>query len=108
MEENILLLSLIKDHLVYSRLLNGLSTAGVEVESFYLKLSDTIFSLAALNDDEDETRYDYYLTMVERISFFDASQWSKEIEPIAKEIHETISNWQEEDLRLVLPYVEYV
>lgn len=108
MEENTLILSLIKDHITHSRLLNGLSAIGFDTESFCLNLSDTIFKLAALNDDEDESRYNYYLTMVERISLFDSNQWPEQVQPLAQEILETILNWQEEDLRIVLPYVEYV
>jgi hypothetical protein len=108
MEENELLLSLINDHIIHSRLLSGLSLTGLDAESFYLKASDTVFKLSALNDDEDESRYDYYLTMVDRINLFDATRWREQVQPLANEILETILNWQEEDLRLVLPYVEYV
>lgn len=107
MEENTLLLSLIKDHIVYSRLINGLNATGLDTGHFMLDLSDTIFKLAGLYDDLEENRYDYYLTMVERINHFSFNNWQQEIEPLTREIYETIIRWQEEDVRCFLPYVEY-
>lgn len=107
MHENELLLSLIKDHLIHSRLLNGLYTTGIEIDHFTLDLSNTIFKLAGLFDDLEESRYGYYLTMVERISHFSPAKWREEVEPLAREIYDTILAWQEEDVRHFLPYVEY-
>lgn len=106
MEENTLILSLIKDHLIHSRLVNGLYAIGIEAD-FTLNLSDTIFKLAGLYDDLEESRYGYYLTLIERINHFKPDKWREKVEPLAREIYDTILKWQEEDVRHFLGQVEY-
>lgn len=99
MEEGTLIPALIKDHIIYSRLVNGLTATGADVNAFTLHLSDTIFKLAGLFDDLEESRYDYYLTMVERINHFRFDKWREEVEPLTQEIYAEILEWQEEDVR---------
>lgn len=107
MEENELLLSLIKDHITHNRLVNTMSAAEFDTEHYYLNISDTIFKLAALCDDENETRYNYYIECVDRINYFAVEKWQDEVGKLAAEILETIREWQEEDLERTLQYIEY-
>lgn len=107
MKENTLLLALIKDHIIHSRLLNGLAATGADVSAFTLHISNTIFQLAGLFEDEDESRYNYYLEMVERINHFPFDKWEEEAEPLTQEIYTEIVKWQEEDMRFALGEVEW-
>jgi hypothetical protein len=53
MDKRKLVINLLKDHLINARLINGLKILGFHSEDYQLHLSDTIFELLEI-DDEDE------------------------------------------------------
>lgn len=57
-----LLLSLIKDDLVHTRLLNGLSELGFDTADYYQNLNEAIFSVAGFSHEQvnDELREWYF------------------------------------------------
>jgi hypothetical protein len=89
MENNKLILSLIQDHIIYARLINGFQAIGLDPHDFYLNLSDTIFRLAGFvgKSQADERRFSAYLTITEKINTYDVSHWREEVEPLALEAH---------------------
>ncbi len=62
-----LLLNLIKDDLVYARLLNGLADLGFDTTDYYLNLNDTVFHLAGFTREciTEELR-EWYFGRLER------------------------------------------
>jgi hypothetical protein len=88
-----MLLSLIKDHLIYARLINGFHTIGLDPHDFYLNLSDTIFRLAGFvgRNEHNERLFSAYLTITEKINTYDVSHWREEVEPLAMEAYAILS-----------------
>jgi hypothetical protein len=62
-----LIIRLIKDHLIYTRLINGLNILGLSASNYYLHLSDTIFKMIGISDDKEEL-YEVYLNWCTKIS----------------------------------------
>jgi hypothetical protein len=89
-----MLLSLIKDHLVYARLINGLNKIGLEPDDFYLNLSSTIFKLAGINDNgkKSDKLFSAYISITEKINTYDVSHWREEVEPLAMEAYVMLLN----------------
>jgi hypothetical protein len=89
MSKEKMLLSLIKDHLIYARLINGFHAIGLDPHDFYLNLSDTIFRLAGFvgQSEHEEILFSAYLTITEKINTYDVSHWREEVEPLAIEAY---------------------
>ena len=65
-----LILSLIKDDLVYSQLLHGLADLGFDTSDYYLNLNEAIFALAGLSQEQvTEELRGKYLSCLERARF---------------------------------------
>ena len=47
------IISLIKDELIYIRLINGLEMLGLNADNYHLNLNETIFKLAGIKADND-------------------------------------------------------
>lgn len=54
MEQQEIIIRLIKDHLVNTRLIHGLSALGLCPDDYYLHLSDTIFKMIGIPDENEE------------------------------------------------------
>lgn len=62
-----LLISLIKDDLVYARLLNGLADLGFDTTDYYLNLNDAVFHLAGFSREQvTEELREWYFSRLER------------------------------------------
>jgi hypothetical protein len=66
-DKQTLIIRLIKDHLIHTRLINGLNILGLSAENYYLHLSDTIFKMIGISDDKEEL-YEVYLNWCTKIS----------------------------------------
>jgi len=65
-----LLISLIKDDLVHTRLLNGLMELGFDTTDYYLNLNEAIFQLAGLSKEQiTEELREWYFSHVDRAQF---------------------------------------
>jgi len=83
-----LILSLIKDDLINCKLVNGLNALGFDASSYYLHLSETIFTLMGFEDNErSDELYQHYLQLTKRSTFIDISQTHSKLNDLAAEIY---------------------
>jgi hypothetical protein len=86
-----LILSLIKDDLIHTKLVTGLQQLGLKSDNYFLNLGDTIFNLMGFEDNaETETIYERYMELTRRSLQIDISQSHKAIEHFAMEIYKEI------------------
>jgi len=83
-----LILSLIKDDLINTKLINSLSEAGLNADSYLLHLSDTIFKLLCIkNNLGNEFIYENYLNLTGRVKFISISNGHNTLDDLAEEIY---------------------
>ena len=77
MQHEDIIITLIKDHMVNTRLINGLNALGWHSTDYYLHLTDIIFKLVGLHDEHEEL-FEAYLDwcnrMAEKDIFHDEAQ----------------------------------
>jgi hypothetical protein len=81
-----IIIRLIKDHLVQTRLINGLENLGLCPDNYYLHLSDTIFKMIGINDENEEL-YEVYLNWCTKMSQTEVFSDQKLLEEYATEIY---------------------
>jgi hypothetical protein len=81
-----IIISLIKDHLVQTRLINGLESLGLCPDNYYLHLSDTIFKMIGITDENEEL-YEVYLNWCTKISQTEILSDQKLLHDYATEIY---------------------
>jgi hypothetical protein len=86
MQNQTLIIRLIKDHLIHTRLINGLNTLGLSASDYYLHLSDTIFKMIGISDDKEEL-YEVYLDWCTKISQTDVFTNEALMDEYAQEIY---------------------
>ena len=89
MEQQQIIIRLIKDHLVQTRLINGLNQLGLNADDYYLHLSDTIFKMIGI-PDENEEFYHVYLEWCTRISQTEVLRDQKLLDEYAREIYKVL------------------
>ncbi|MGZ4035907.1 MAG: hypothetical protein ACXVP4_13680, partial [Bacteroidia bacterium] len=79
---------LIKDHLINSKLVNGLNNLGIDATPYFLHLGETVFMLIGFEDDlySDEI-YRQYLKMLEKINNINISKEDDRLNELVKEIY---------------------
>ena len=60
MQHKDIIITLIKDHLTNTRLMNGLNALGWHSQEYHLHLSDIIFKLIGISDEKEEL-FEVYL-----------------------------------------------
>ncbi len=74
METSQLITALIKDDLINTKLIDGLSQIGLCAGDYHLFLSDTIFNLMGLENYHDSNNlYDHYITLTKQVRHLDLS-----------------------------------
>lgn len=93
MDKKELIISLIKDDLVNTKLINGLMNVGLDPGNYFLHLSETIFKLMDFEDSmmTDEIFTDY-LRLVEKVKHVDISGYSGQLDKLANKIYFELSN----------------
>ena len=88
LHEKQLIVSLIKDDLINSRLVSGLNRIGLDAEHYFLHLSETVFKLIGFKDNErtDEV-YQCYLELSKKAETIDISKSHVLMEALALEIY---------------------
>lgn len=86
MNKQKLITTLLKDHLIYTRLLSGLKDLGFESDNNNLHLSELIFELLEIDDAQDEL-FEAYLEWCARIKEMDILKDSHLLETYANEIY---------------------
>lgn len=83
-----LILSLIKDDLINSKLVDALNAAGLNADVYLLNLSSTIFQLMGFDDSrENERVYEYYLQLTQRGKHIDILKTRERFDELALEIY---------------------
>lgn len=82
------IVSLIKDDIINSCLVNRLNKAGLDAGDYYLNLSDTIFQLLNFKDDfKSEAIYQKYLKMIKRATPSHIQDEREKLDNLANEIY---------------------
>jgi hypothetical protein len=83
-----LILSLIKDDLINSKLLRGLNKAGLDADKYCLFLSGTIFDLLGYpNSERSDEIFSKYIKLTEQSDKIDIKETPNTLDGLAKEIY---------------------
>ncbi len=86
-----LILSLIKDNLINTKLVSGLNALGMDASLYSLHLSETIFELMGFEDNKwSDLVFEHYLSMVEKVNEINFSQSHEELDVLASEIYKEL------------------
>ena len=88
-----LVISLIKDDLINSKLINGLTSLGLCASGYHLHLSETILDLMGLPTDKDSI-YDIYFRLTqqsEQLDLTNISSRDKQLTQLAEYIYLELS-----------------
>lgn len=89
-----LIIRLIKDDLINNSLLNGFEMIGILTENYSLNLSDTIFKVMGISDDNDEL-FDIYLDKCKTLAELNISLDQNRLDKHAHEIFEVLMKSKE-------------
>lgn len=81
-----IIIRLLKDHLVQTRLLHGLGQLGLCPDNYYLHLSDTIFKMMGISDECDEL-FQVYLDWCTKMSQTEVFSDQRLLDDYAREIY---------------------
>lgn len=87
--EDKLIISLIKDNLINTRLVHGLEKLGFDAGNYHVHLSETIFKLIGIDDDCDEL-FEEYLEMCEGITEIDIFKYPGILDSAAQVIYKKL------------------
>lgn len=83
-----LILSLIKDDLISSKLVNSLYDAGLDPNNYILNLTDTIFKLVGIKHTRtNEFIYENYLGLIKKVKNINISQDPDRLDSLAEEMY---------------------
>ena len=83
-----LIISLIKDDLVNSKLVLGLNELGLNASDYFLNLSETIFKLMKFSNSKAEEKvYEHYLELTKRAKHIDITESRNNLNGLAYEIY---------------------
>ena len=86
-----LIISLIKDDLIHSKLVNNLIDIGINVSHYQLHLGDTIFKLMGFADDHDSDRvFARYIDLLKNARLINISVSCAALDELAFEIFQTL------------------
>jgi len=85
------IISLIRDNLIHTKLLNGLSALGLHADDYSVHLSQTIFNLMDFEDTPETDRiFEYYLTLIDRINKIDFIKQPQLLDQLARSIYRKV------------------
>lgn len=91
-----LILSLIKDDLINSKLVNGLNELGLDASKYFINSSDTVFRLMNIHKHPcEEEIFQYYLEITAKAKDIDISESNKHLDEICLEIYEGLLSKKE-------------
>lgn len=86
-----LIISLIQDDLVNSKLIGGLNNLGIEASAYYLNLTHTIFKLIGFKKRQlTEEVYDAYFSWIGGVHTLDIALKATLFKELAEEIYEKL------------------
>ena len=91
MKDKKLIISLIQDDLVNSKLVLGLNELGINASDYFLNLSDTIFKLMKFSDSKaEEEIYEHYLKLTKKVKHIDITESRNNLNNLAHEIYKEL------------------
>jgi hypothetical protein len=88
-----LLVSLIKDDLINSKLVNGLIEAGLNASQYQLHLGDTVFSLMGFEEDRfSDEIYELYINLGKKAKDISITSSNAALDDLAGEIYTVLSD----------------
>jgi len=90
-----LIISLIKDNLINTRLVHGLDLLGLDSGNYHVHLSQTIFNLIGIEDNRDEL-FEEYIEMCEQVTQMEIFKYPELLENHAKGIYKKLVKDKEE------------
>ncbi len=89
--EEQLILRLIKDDLINTRLINGLNELGLNAENYFSHLSSTIFKLMGFEDNAaTEVVYERYLELTKAVKYISINESQKALDEMAFSIYQEL------------------
>lgn len=85
-----MLISLITDDLLHSKLIAGLEELEIQMENYYLQLSSTIIDLMGFEGEHNEYMFQYYLDLKKRAKFINNFKDNKEMKKLARDIYHNL------------------
>src|SRR4051812_42661974 len=97
MNDKALILSLIKDDIINSKLVIGLNGLGLDATNYFLHLSETIFRLMGFEDNEhNDEIYEKYLELTKTAAVTCISESHQSLDNLALNIYTTLVNSKSE------------
>ena len=87
MKRKKLIITLIKDHLIVARLVNGLHRLGLEGD-YYIHASDTVFDLMGISEEED--LYEEFLGWCNEATKLDIHKYPKYLDNASRSIYKLL------------------
>ena len=87
MKRKQLIITLIKDHLIVTRLVNGLNRLGLQGD-YYIHASDTVFDLLGISEEED--LYEEFLDWCNEATKLDLYKYPKYLDNAARSIYKLL------------------
>lgn len=83
-----LIISLIKDDLVYNKLISGLNNMGIDALNYHLHISKTVFMLLGFGDDKKSNEaFEFYLMQLKHANYFDIKGSHEAFDTLAGDIY---------------------
>lgn len=90
-----LVISLIKDDLINTKLVNGLTKMGLNAEQYTLHLSSTIFELMGFqNGLQTDVLFEFYIEYTKKVDQMNTNSDTTEIDELAEDIFEKLERMQ--------------
>lgn len=88
-----IIISLIKDDLINSKLVNGLIDLGINADAYFLHLDNTIFKLVGYYDDSySEEVYEKYRDLAVNAKHIDISRSNTGLDSLALELYQFLTS----------------
>ena len=85
-KEKELIISLIKDNLINTRLVYGLEKLGLDVGNYHVHLAETVLNLMGIGNDSDEL-FEEYIEMYEQVAEIDIFKYPRLLDSLANGIY---------------------
>lgn len=89
MEKKQLIISLIRDSLINTRLIHGLEKLGLDSGNYYVHLGGTVFDLMGIKGDRDDL-FEEYMEMCEQATQIDIFKYHELLNSSAQGIYERL------------------
>lgn len=88
-----LIISLIKDDMINTRLVNGLNAMGLNADGYLLHLGDTVFKLMGLNTHaQNEALTQHYMELLKKAESIELTHSHTPLNELAHEIYSELCN----------------